>query len=96
MEFALPPFRLYIEVVHERVVMTLAARIDAKQRSRILKQLLSGWRPAALQGVPVRAFAMRNYQLLACSPPPGSDGGEWLTCYEAMRRLLEQHAGARA
>ncbi|MEX3956739.1 secretion protein [Trinickia sp. EG282A] len=96
MEFALPPFRLYVEVVNERVVMTLAARVDAKERARILKLLLSAWRPAALHGVPVRAFAVRGYQLLACSPAPGSDSGEWLTCYKAMRRILEHHAGGRA
>ncbi len=96
MEFALPPLRLYIEVVHERVVMTLAAPVDAKERLSILKQLLSAWRPAALQGIPVRAFPVRNYLLLACSPPPDSDGGEWLICYEAMRKMLERHAGTLA
>jgi type III secretion system chaperone SycN len=96
MAFVLSPLRLYIEVVDERVVMTLAARVDHDQRSRILKRLLSAWRPSAFQGVPVRAFAARDYQLLACSPAPGSDSEDWLVCYKAMRRMLEQQTGARA
>jgi type III secretion system chaperone SycN len=95
MEFALPPFRLYLEVIRERVVLTLAVRVDAVDRTRVLKKLLASCHPAALCGVPLRAYAAREFQLLSCAPAPGSDAGEWLTCYKVMRRMLEPHARRR-
>jgi type III secretion system chaperone SycN len=96
MEFMLPPFRLYVEVVDERVLLTLALRVEAVHRAQVLKNLLHACNPYLLQGVPLRAYSVRDIQLLSCSPAPRSDGGQWLNCYRTMRRLLETHAGRRA
>jgi type III secretion system chaperone SycN len=95
MEFMLPPLRLYVEVVDERVLLTLALRVEAVHRARILKSLLHACNPYFLQGVLLRAYSVRDLQLLSCAPAPRSDGRQWLECYKTMRRLLETHAGNR-
>ncbi|HTI18312.1 MAG TPA: secretion protein [Trinickia sp.] len=96
MEFVLPPFRLYIEVIDERVMMTVAVRVATVDRSRVLKALLARCHPALLQGIPLRAYAARDFQFLSCSPAANSDAGHWLTCYRVMCRLLDTHAGTHA
>jgi type III secretion system chaperone SycN len=96
MEFVLPPFRLYVEVVDERVLLTLALRIETVHRAHILKNLLRACNPYLLQGVPLRAYSVGDIQLISCAPAPRSEGGQWLDCYRTMRRLLETHAGSRS
>jgi type III secretion system chaperone SycN len=96
MEFALPPLRLYVEVIDGRVLLTLALRVESVDRAQVMKKLLRACNPSLLQGVPLRAYTVRDIQLLSCAPAPGSDGGSWLNCYRTMHRLLETHARSRS
>lgn len=91
MEFSLPPFRLYIEHLQGRVLLSLARQIDACRRTSTLKILLRRCQPACSQGVPLRAYQLNGYQLLSCAPAPGSDVNQWLDCLNLMRRLLALH-----
>src|ERR1700738_1876824 len=88
MEFMLPPLRLYVEVIaeRERVLLTLALRVEAVHRAQVLKNLLLACNPYLLQGVPLRAYCARDIQLLSCAPAPSSDVNHWLNCYRTMRR----------
>lgn len=91
MEFSLPPFRLYIEYLQGRVLLTLARQIDACRRISTLKSLLRRCQPACNQGVPLRAYLLNGAQLLSCAPAPGNDANQWLDCLNVMRRLLTHH-----
>jgi type III secretion system chaperone SycN len=91
MEFSLPPFRLYIEHLQGRVLLSLARQIDACRRLSTLITLLRRCQPAYNQGVPLRAYLLNDQQLLSCAPAPGSDVNHWLDCLNVMRRLLMQH-----
>jgi hypothetical protein len=75
--------------VGERAVFTLARGIEPVHREQTLKRLLRLAHPAALQGVPLRAFTFSNQQALSCAPAPLGDGTHWLRCYRAMWRMLD-------
>jgi type III secretion system chaperone SycN len=96
MEFTLPPLRLYVEAIDDRVLLTLALPIEAVHRAQVLKNLLRACNPYLLQGVPLRAYCVRDIQLLSCAPARHSDGSQWLDCYRTMCRLLETHARSRS
>lgn len=89
MEFALPPLRLYLEVIEDRLWLTLARRVGAENTSGTLEKMLAACHPGLLQGIPVRAYTVRDMQLLTCAPPPDSDSRLWMRCYKVMRRLLD-------
>ncbi|BBE08767.1 secretion system apparatus [Mycoavidus cysteinexigens] len=93
MEFVVPPYRLYIEYLDERILLSLARQIEAPHRVVVLKSLLNRCQPARLQGVPLRAYVLRNHQVLSCSPAPESEVNHWIACYHTMRRLLDAHFG---
>ncbi|CAI8756485.1 hypothetical protein [Pseudomonas zeae] len=91
MEFSLPPFRLYIEHLQGRVLLSLARQIDPCRRLITLKALLRRCQPGCTQGVPLRAYLLNDQQLLSCAPAQGSDINHWLDCLNVMRRLLALH-----
>jgi len=89
MEFAFARTRFYLELVGERAVFTLARAIEPVHREESLKKLMRLAHPAALQGVPLRAFLLSKQQALSCAPAPLADGTHWLRCYRTMWRLLD-------
>lgn len=93
MEFTLPPYRLYIEYLDNRILLSLARSIELPHRATALKTLLTRCQPARTQGVPLRAYVLRNYQVLSYSPAPDSEVSHWIACHHTMRRLLDAHAG---
>ena len=96
MEFMLPPFRLYVEVVDERVLLTLALSVEAVHRAQVLKNLLRACNPYLLQGVPLRAYSVRDIQLLVARLRRAAIAANGWTATEPMRRLLETHSGRRS
>jgi type III secretion system chaperone SycN len=93
MEFSFPPFRLYIEYTNGRVLLSLARKVEACRRIQTLKTLLGCCQPACTQGVPLRAYALGDHQVLSCGLVPGSDVNQWIRCLQTMRRLLATHVG---
>lgn len=96
MEFLLPPFRLYIEHLAGRVLLSLGRPVDACRRLNTLKTLLRRCQPASTKGVPLRAYLLNDQQMLSCAPAPGGDVNHWLDCLNVMRRLLTLHGAEQA
>ena len=94
MEFVLRPFRLYVEYVQGRLLLSLGLPVEASRGTEALKKLLGLCLPARTQGVPLRGYVVKDNLVLSCAPPAGSDVAQWRTCYQAMRRLLEMSTGA--
>lgn len=94
MEFIVPPFRLYIECLDGRVLLSLGRPVVAACRIEVLKRLLGHCLPARLPGVPLRACLLEDQPFLCCAPAPGSETGLWIACHQEMRRLLDDIAGA--
>ncbi|MGC0154954.1 type III secretion chaperone SycN [Chromobacterium vaccinii] len=93
MEFSMPPFRLYIEYLDGRVLLSLGRRVEHVHQGEALKQLLVACQPARTQGTPLRAYILREQLVLSCAPASGSETNHWLACVQTMRRLLEATAG---
>lgn len=93
MEFSVPPLRLYIEYTEGRILLSVSRPIAPAHRIEVLKRLLAACHPARTAGVPLRAYTLREHQVLSCAPAPGSETGDWIACHQAMRRLLETCAG---
>lgn len=92
MEFSMPPFRLYLECLEKRLVLSLGYPVDVVHQEETLNRLLAACHPARTQGTPLRAYSLRGQQMLSCSPAIDSDATHWFTCLQVMRRLLEAHS----
>lgn len=91
MEFFLPPFQLYLEYTQGRVLLSLAQEVEDCRRLSTFKALLVRCQPASTQGIPLRAYLLRNRQVISCALMPGSDVGQWVMCLNVMRGLLARY-----
>jgi hypothetical protein len=81
--------RTFVEVRNERVILTLAAPIDAWQRASALRLIAACWRPERTAGVAVRAFFASGYLCVSCALPPDSKADLWLRLHRILLELME-------
>lgn len=81
--------RTFVEVRNHRIMLTLAAPIDAWQRARALRSVASRWRPQRTAGVAVRGWLAAGHLCVSCTLPAASTADFWLRLYWVMLELLE-------
>ncbi|WP_156923630.1 hypothetical protein [Burkholderia sp. WSM2232] len=81
--------RTFVEVRNQRIMLTLAAPIDAWQRAPALRSIASRWRPERTAGVAVRGCLATGYLCVSCVLPAASKADFWLRLYRVMLELLE-------
>lgn len=93
MEVVDPPFRLYVEDVSERLLISVTLPIPGLWSENVLQRLLELCQPERTQGIPLRGFIVSNQLVLSCSPAPEDSVEQWIKLYHMQRRLLQISMG---
>lgn len=93
MEVVDPPFRLYVEWVSERLLLSVALPLVGPISDDPLPRLLELCQPERSQGIPLRGYVLGNRLVVSCCPAPQSEAREWLSLYRLQQRLLQLSIG---
>ncbi|GAB3629251.1 secretion system apparatus [Pandoraea terrae] len=96
MEVRMPPLRLFVDATEGRVTLALTTLRRTRAGLGCLPSLLGACQPEWACGVPVRACCPAGRPMLIAAPPVACTVGDWLACFEGMRRVLIRLAVAPA
>lgn len=88
MEFIDPPFRFYLEVLNQRILITLTLPLEAPATENALPVLLAQCQPERFQAVPLRCFVTKVGLTASFSPHPESPSQSWFALYRTLKQVL--------
>jgi hypothetical protein len=83
-------FQIFLEFRESRVFVSATRAVDPVRAGEALQRLLARWSPAAMEGVPLRAFCADDGVFVSVAVPKGSGADFWYRIVNAQRSLLER------
>lgn len=88
MEFSVPPLYIFIELVDEHLLLSVAIDVEPAYQQEALEKMLTRCIPDRTLGAPLRTCLIGHFQILSCTLAENADLHHWLSCYSAMQRLI--------